>query len=56
MMIINLKAPEVILAEKYDAKADLWSLGTIIYQCLYRKPPFCVSKVKYLKFGWNNFF
>ncbi|XP_065215093.1 serine/threonine-protein kinase ULK2-like isoform X2 [Planococcus citri] len=33
-------APEVIMSQKYDAKADLWSLGTIIYQCLLSYAPF----------------
>uniref|UniRef100_A0A8C7BSF4 non-specific serine/threonine protein kinase n=1 Tax=Neovison vison TaxID=452646 RepID=A0A8C7BSF4_NEOVI len=39
-------APEVIMSQHYDAKADLWSIGTVIYQCLVGKPPFqasCVS-------------
>ncbi|XP_077377526.1 serine/threonine-protein kinase ULK1a isoform X3 [Festucalex cinctus] len=33
-------APEVIMSHSYDAKADLWSIGTIIYQCLTGKAPF----------------
>ncbi|XP_026125820.1 serine/threonine-protein kinase ULK1-like isoform X1 [Carassius auratus] len=33
-------APEVIMSQSYDAKADLWSVGTIIYQCLTGKAPF----------------
>ncbi|KAK4813285.1 hypothetical protein QYF61_020864 [Mycteria americana] len=33
-------APEVIMSQHYDAKADLWSIGTIIYQCLTGKAPF----------------
>lgn len=37
------QAPEVIMSQHYDAKADLWSIGTIIYQCLTGKAPFQVS-------------
>ena len=36
------KAPEVIMSKAYDAKADLWSVGTIVYQCLTGKAPFQV--------------
>lgn len=36
------KAPEVIMSKAYDAKADLWSVGTIVYQCLTGKSPFQV--------------
>ena len=35
-------APEVIMSLQYDAKADLWSLGTIVFQCLTGKAPFQV--------------
>lgn len=33
-------APEVITSQEYNAKADLWSIGTIIYQCLVGLSPF----------------
>nr|AMN16533.1 serine/threonine-protein kinase Atg1 [Bursaphelenchus xylophilus] len=33
-------APEVIMSQKYDAKADLWSIGTIMYQCRVGRAPF----------------
>uniref|UniRef100_A0A8C5QD82 Protein kinase domain-containing protein n=1 Tax=Leptobrachium leishanense TaxID=445787 RepID=A0A8C5QD82_9ANUR len=36
-------APEVILSQHYDAKADLWSIGTIVYQCLTGRAPFQVG-------------
>lgn len=42
-------APEVIMSHKYDAKADLWSLGTIVYQCLTGKAPFQASNPHALK-------
>lgn len=31
------------MSQHYDAKADLWSIGTIIYQCLTGKAPFQVG-------------
>uniref|UniRef100_A0A671XC17 non-specific serine/threonine protein kinase n=1 Tax=Sparus aurata TaxID=8175 RepID=A0A671XC17_SPAAU len=36
-------APEVIMSQNYDAKADLWSIGTIVFQCLTGKAPFQVN-------------
>lgn len=33
-------APEVLMSLQYDAKADLWSIGTIVYQCLVGCAPF----------------
>eukprot|EP01135_Chromosphaera_perkinsii_P000992 Nk52_evm6s156 gene=Nk52_evmTU6s156 len=33
-------APEILSSQEYDAKADLWSVGTIIYECLAGHPPF----------------
>lgn len=39
----SFQAPEVIMSQHYDAKADLWSIGTVIYQCLVGKPPFQVT-------------
>ncbi|XP_077418145.1 serine/threonine-protein kinase ULK1a isoform X2 [Vanacampus margaritifer] len=42
-------APEVIMSHSYDAKADLWSLGTIIYQCLTGKAPFYANTPQELR-------
>uniref|UniRef100_A0A668AP76 non-specific serine/threonine protein kinase n=1 Tax=Myripristis murdjan TaxID=586833 RepID=A0A668AP76_9TELE len=42
-------APEVIMSQNYDAKADLWSIGTIVFQCLTGKAPFHVSVLSFLK-------
>ena len=33
-------APEILRYEKYDAKADLWSVGTVLHEMLVGKPPF----------------
>jgi serine/threonine-protein kinase ULK/ATG1 len=33
-------APEILRYEKYDAKADLWSVGTVLYEMMIGKPPF----------------
>lgn len=33
-------APEILRYEKYDARADLWSTGTVMYEIVVGKPPF----------------
>ena len=33
-------APEILAREEYDNKCDLWSLGVIIYQLLFKKYPY----------------
>lgn len=33
-------APEILRFHKYDAKADLWSVGTIAFELVTGKPPF----------------
>lgn len=33
-------APEILRYEKYDAKADLWSVGTVLYEMVVGRPPF----------------
>lgn len=47
-------APEVIMSLQYDAKADLWSLGTIVYQCLTGKAPFQAQTPNELKSYYEN--
>lgn len=42
-------APEVIMSHHYDKKADLWSIGTIAYQCLTGKAPFTADSPQALK-------
>ncbi|ESZ92209.1 hypothetical protein SBOR_7418 [Sclerotinia borealis F-4128] len=36
-------APEILRYEKYDARADLWSIGTVLYEMMTGKPPFRAS-------------
>ncbi|KAG7164343.1 serine/threonine-protein kinase ULK3-like [Homarus americanus] len=33
-------APEIVLKHQYDAKVDLWSVGVILYECLFGKAPY----------------
>ena len=33
-------APEILRHEKYDAKADLWSVGAILFECFCGRPPY----------------
>ena len=30
-------APEILQHQKYDAKADLWSVGAILFECFLRQ-------------------
>ena len=36
-------APEILRYERYDAKADLWSVGTVLYEMISGRPPFRAS-------------
>jgi serine/threonine-protein kinase ULK/ATG1 len=42
-------APEVLAGNEYNAKADLWSLGAILYQCLTGKAPYRANSLNALK-------
>ena len=33
-------APEIVLKHQYDARADLWSIGVILYECLFGRAPY----------------
>ncbi|VDD82855.1 unnamed protein product [Mesocestoides corti] len=44
-----LKAPEVLMCHKYDARADIWSMGIIVYQCFVGKAPFYANSPEALK-------
>jgi serine/threonine-protein kinase ULK/ATG1 len=40
----SFQAPEILTGKRYDNSADLWSVGTILFQCLSGSAPFMVSK------------
>ncbi|CAK9806871.1 Serine/threonine-protein kinase ULK3 [Anthophora quadrimaculata] len=41
-------APELLSKRKYDARIDLWSIGVIMYECLFGKPPYSSSSFQEL--------
>lgn len=41
-------APEIILKHKYDARADLWSVGVILYECLFGAAPYRSKSIEEL--------
>ncbi|XP_012927320.1 serine/threonine-protein kinase ULK1 isoform X2 [Heterocephalus glaber] len=47
-------APEVILSQHYGAKADLWSIGTVVYQCLTGRAPFQASSPQDLRLFYEK--
>ncbi|XP_017075211.1 serine/threonine-protein kinase ULK3 [Drosophila eugracilis] len=41
-------APEIVRKHQYDAKADLWSIGVILYECLFGKAPYSSRTIEEL--------
>lgn len=41
-------APEILLRHEYDARVDLWSVGVIMYECLFGKAPYSSSSFEEL--------
>jgi len=42
-------SPEIIYARKHDKKADIWSLGILLYEMLHGYPPFSAENMKDMK-------
>ncbi len=41
-------APEMVLERCYDAKVDLWSVGVILYECLFGRAPYKSETIEQL--------
>ena len=41
-IFVDIQAPEILMGQRYDRSVDLWSMGTIAYQCLTSSAPFLV--------------
>ncbi|XP_050536870.1 serine/threonine-protein kinase ULK3 isoform X2 [Daktulosphaira vitifoliae] len=39
-------APEMLLHQRYDVKADLWSVGVITYECMFGHAPYASNSIK----------
>jgi serine/threonine-protein kinase ULK/ATG1 len=48
------KAPEIMIGKEYNAKADLWSVGVIIFQLFFNRLPFPASNIRELKYAIFN--
>ena len=48
-------APEVIAGERYDKACDWWSIGCILYECLFGSTPFYDNSREKVKFKACNF-
>ncbi|XP_074651945.1 serine/threonine-protein kinase ULK3-like isoform X2 [Tubulanus polymorphus] len=42
-------APEIIVKRQYNPKADLWSIGVLMYECLFGRAPFASKTYKELQ-------
>ena len=42
-------APEIICRGKYDSRVDIWSIGVILYECLFGRAPFASKTLKELQ-------
>ena len=52
-------APEIIVGDPYDKACDWWSIGCILYECIYGHTPFFDNsreKVKKKALQWQRYF
>ncbi len=47
-------SPEIIMENKYNFKSDLWSIGVILYELIYKKYPYISSNITELKLKINS--
>ncbi|XP_055606037.1 serine/threonine-protein kinase ULK3 [Uranotaenia lowii] len=47
-------APEILLKQRYDARADLWSIGIILYECLFGRAPYSSASLGELLEKFKN--
>lgn len=47
-------APEILLDEPYDLRADVWSIGVAIFEIIVGKKPFNAISSTELKLNLNN--
>ncbi|KAF2722357.1 kinase-like protein, partial [Polychaeton citri CBS 116435] len=48
-------APEVIVGQPYDGRCDWWSIGVVLYECLYGRTPFWADDRERTKENIINF-
>jgi serine/threonine-protein kinase ULK/ATG1 len=47
-------APEVLFEEPYDLRADVWSIGVVIFELISGQKPFNAISSSELKLNLNN--